>query len=71
MVVHVVADHPKSGRPQAAPLIGLCGQKVSGFYLRVGHRSSKGICPGCRAALAKGGESRPSSGETEPDEASD
>ena len=67
MVVHVVAEEPKNGRPQAAPLIAICGKQVevNGFYLRVGERLSERVCPACRAALAKGGDDRPRE-ETEP-----
>jgi hypothetical protein len=73
MVVHVVAEHPKNGGPQAAPLMGICGKEVgSGVYVRVGDRSSKSTCPQCRASLAKVGEGRPSSGaEVKPDQAAE
>jgi hypothetical protein len=72
MVVHVIAERPKNGGPQAAPLMGICGEEVgSGFYVLIDH-PSQSTCPQCRAALPKDGDGRPSSGaEVKPDEASD
>jgi hypothetical protein len=73
MVVHVVAEHPKNGGPQAAPLMGICGKEVgSGFYVLIGDHSSQSTCPGCRASLAKHGEGNPSSeAEVKLDESSE
>ena len=55
MIVHVPATHPSNGQPKSAPLLGLCGKEIAGLYMRRADRSSKTICPECRAALARTG----------------
>jgi hypothetical protein len=53
MIVHVLAGHPTNDRRRSAPLIGLCGTKIDGLYVRAKTRSSRAICPECEARLAR------------------